>query len=802
MILFWLFKQLYPWLQKVGQQPSLWLWTSLKMLSQLEKNFTNFLEEFFVVWWKLKLNNYINKNTDLLSKPFYNIDPGLWYFSYIPDWTLIIDKNLINVYASHNIDIFNNFFYEKVFKHIEWFEWWLSNNPNFSKLELELLFYSIYLNLSLKSPSDLAEVWTFVFSARSNMLSIIPAHWFTTSTFRKLFYKNYGEDKFQRLQLVNINFEQIKGIIKTIEESIWFNVKLIWKYLDSMLLNNDPTVGLLDTYQYMKDMWYTDHQNMKLLAMLWKISFVKDNSWFVGNLFWKKNDKLEELHRTLVDWEYNLDFNEKITILFFLSIDIIYSYYLLIKSYKEYANKYRYVYSNHETWEKWLKFFNKEYYLLLEYLWSNYKIVKDTLASHSITQETFDKTINQAININMQCNENIFSNNINIIVEDQKNLKHTNKVDEVINNVSQDTNLFVLDNSIKNKPISNEPVTNNEIDNYFVSDNKSENKTNSWKISFLDIYNKLKEKIKWQDELLYMIAKKIHSYIFLKKENSSPLNLFFMWPPGTGKTYLSTVLKDVLNEFLWQEEKFIAQKEQMENYTSKESLTRLIWASKWYVWYWESINLFENMLNGKNQIILFDEIEKWPKEFFTFLLNFMNDWQLNSMDEQYSIQMWDSPFDTNAKKKHKLSNVILLFSSNTIHNIDQINELFNLKWKDKINLTRDIEEYETKFNDYHSLFRKSLIKKNVDSAFVDRLHWIFMFHNLSDDSIKDILEHEFQKQINTFDLSDDDKKLIYNQFNLEYLSWVWFKELMKIEWMRWLKNFISDWISSFIQKNS
>jgi hypothetical protein len=25
---------------------------------------------------------------------------------------------------------------------------------------------------------------------------------------------------------------------------------------------------------------------------------------------------------------------------------------------------------------------------------------------------------------------------------------------------------------------------------------------------------------------------------------------------------------------------------------------------------------------------------------------------------------------------------------------------------------------------------------------------------------------------------------------------------MKIEWMRWLKNFISDWISSFIQKHT
>jgi hypothetical protein len=45
-----------------------------------------------------------------------------------------------------------------------------------------------------------------------------------------------------------------------------------------------------------------------------------------------------------------------------------------------------------------------------------------------------------------------------------------------------------------------------------------------------------------------------------------------------------------------------------------------------------------------------------------------------------------------------------------------------------------------------------------------------MFHNLSDDSIKDILEHEFQKQINTFSLSDDDKILVYNQFNKDYLS--------------------------------
>ena len=264
---------------------------------------------------------------------------------------------------------------------------------------------------------------------------------------------------------------------------------------------------------------------------------------------------------------------------------------------------------------------------------------------------------------------------------------------------------------------------------------------------------------------------KIHAYLFLKKENNKPLTFFLVWPPWTWKTYLSEVLVKVLNNFIKDEEnKFNAQSEMATNYQDKSSLSKLLWATAWYVWHWDKLNFFEELLKKDNQIILFDEIEKWDPSLYPFFLDFINNWKLESNDWEYWIYMWqDIAFKPKGNQVKHLRNVILIFASNSITSPEEVKKL---SWEDFKPILKN-KDFKTNFVIQNRTLRNALRNwkngtKTMDNAY--RLQLIYLFNPLSENALKDIVLNKFNKILAEFNINNWEKKTIEKKFMKEFFN--------------------------------
>ena len=102
------------------------------------------------------------------------------------------------------------------------------------------------------------------------------------------------------------------------------------------------------------------------------------------------------------------------------------------------------------------------------------------------------------------------------------------------------------------------------------------------------------------------------------------------------------MLVKVLNQFYQKEdEQFNAQSEMATNYQDSATLSKLLGASASYAGHGDKITFFEELLKKKNQVILFDEIEKGAPALYPFFLDFMNNGKFETNDGQYGIYMGD-----------------------------------------------------------------------------------------------------------------------------------------------------------------
>lgn len=315
-----------------------------------------------------------------------------------------------------------------------------------------------------------------------------------------------------------------------------------------------------------------------------------------------------------------------------------------------------------------------------------------------------------------------------------------------------------------------------------------------------ELYNELKKYIFWQDALLKHMAKKIYSYLVLKRENNKPLTFFLVWPPGSWKTYLSEVLVKVLNNFIKVEKaKFNAQSEIATNYSDKSSLSKLLWASASFVWHWDKINFFEELLKKQNQIILFDEIEKGDPSLYPFFLDFMNNGKLESNDGQYGIYMWNKDeisFLPKWEQVKQLNNVILIFASNAITSQAQVAELSGEEFAQTI----DCETYQKEFIGQNRQLRDALRNwkkdnKTMDAAFLDRLQLIYLFNALWDKDLNNIVLHKFEKILKEYKIDANEKKTIKSLFKKEFLKSEVMKNMKDASSMREVQAIIDDWVS-------
>ncbi|MDD5743690.1 MAG: AAA family ATPase, partial [Mesotoga sp.] len=237
----------------------------------------------------------------------------------------------------------------------------------------------------------------------------------------------------------------------------------------------------------------------------------------------------------------------------------------------------------------------------------------------------------------------------------------------------------------------------------------------------LTLESALHERIVSQDEAISAVAKSIRRARSGLKDPRRPIGTFlFLGPTGVGKTELAKALA----EYLFGDDKSLVRFD-MSEYMERFSVSRLIGAPPGYVGYDEGGTLTERIRKRPFSVILFDEIEKAHPDIFNILLQIMDDGRLtDSQGRQVDFR-----------------NTIVIMTSN-------LGGEFINKTKTSIGFvesTRQDREYEAMKT---SVLEE--VKKTFRPEFLNRLDEIVVFHQLTKEQIKviiDILMRDMRKRL-------------------------------------------------------
>ncbi len=224
----------------------------------------------------------------------------------------------------------------------------------------------------------------------------------------------------------------------------------------------------------------------------------------------------------------------------------------------------------------------------------------------------------------------------------------------------------------------------------------------------LQLDTRLHSRIIGQDEAVQAVAKAIRrSQSGLKNPNRPIGSFLFLGPTGVGKTELSKALADLV---FGSEQSLI--RVDMSEYMERHSVSRLVGSPPGYVGYDEGGQLSEKVRRNPYSVVLFDEIEKAHPDVFNILL-----------------QVLDEGMITDAQgRKIDFKNTILIMTSNAgAQSIIAPKHLgFGAGDDEKKN-------YETMrasvMEEVHRIFKPE---------FLNRIDEILVFHQLSEDNIRDI----------------------------------------------------------------
>jgi ATP-dependent Clp protease ATP-binding subunit ClpB len=220
----------------------------------------------------------------------------------------------------------------------------------------------------------------------------------------------------------------------------------------------------------------------------------------------------------------------------------------------------------------------------------------------------------------------------------------------------------------------------------------------------LALEDELHRRVIGQDEAVLAVAEAVIRARSGLKDPKRPIGSFlFLGPTGVGKTELARALA----EFLFDDERAMIRID-MSEYQEKHTVSRLIGAPPGYVGYDEGGQLTEAVRRRPYSVVLFDEIEKAHHDVFNALLQVLDDGRLT--DGQ--------------GRTVDFKNVIVIMTSNIgSHRILDYHGAF------------EGEEYrrmkEAVLEELRRAFRPE---------FLNRLDEIIVFHSLSEDHLKQIVE--------------------------------------------------------------
>ncbi len=222
----------------------------------------------------------------------------------------------------------------------------------------------------------------------------------------------------------------------------------------------------------------------------------------------------------------------------------------------------------------------------------------------------------------------------------------------------------------------------------------------------LTMEDRLHERVVGQEQAIVTVSDAIRrSRAGLQDPNRPLASFLFLGPTGVGKTELARALAG----FLFDNEQALIRID-MSEYMEKHSVSRLIGAPPGYVGYEEGGQLTEAVRRHPYSVVLFDEIEKAAPEIFNALLQLLDDGRLT--DGQ--------------GRTVDFKNTVIIMTSNV-----------GYQW---------LSEYHgMPEDDIQRTVRQRLREEGFRPEFINRIDEVIVFHQLSREQIKDIVDIQIQR---------------------------------------------------------
>ncbi|NIA24961.1 MAG: AAA domain-containing protein [Gammaproteobacteria bacterium] len=224
----------------------------------------------------------------------------------------------------------------------------------------------------------------------------------------------------------------------------------------------------------------------------------------------------------------------------------------------------------------------------------------------------------------------------------------------------------------------------------------------------LQMEEKLHERIIGQHDAIVAVSKAIRRTRAGLKDPKRPTGSFiFLGPSGVGKTETAKALA----EFLFGDEDALIQLD-MSEYMEKHTVSRLVGSPPGYVGYDEGGQLTEAVRRKPFSVVLFDEIEKAHADVFNTLLQILEDGRL-----------------TDAQGRQvDFKNTVIIMTSNLGSSELHKKAVGFVAGSDELN--------------YEMMRDKILdqLKKHFRPEFLNRIDEVIVFHELSVDEVKEIID--------------------------------------------------------------
>ena len=230
----------------------------------------------------------------------------------------------------------------------------------------------------------------------------------------------------------------------------------------------------------------------------------------------------------------------------------------------------------------------------------------------------------------------------------------------------------------------------------------------------------LHEKVVGQDEAIRRIAKAVRRARAGLKDPRRPIGVFmFLGPTGVGKTFVARVL----SEFMFGSEDSMI-KLDMSEFMEKHNVSRLIGAPPGYVGYEDAGQLTDTVRRKSYCLVLLDEIEKAHPEVFNILLQIFDDGHL-----------------TDAKgRKVDFRNTVVIMTSNVGSDLIRKETNIGFATHGKEGSATSLEQEHKKMTEKVTTAMKAAFRPE----FLNRLDATVVFHALSKENIREIVESEME----------------------------------------------------------